>query len=109
VVVSRDVEFDEEVMCNWEAQEKKTCDFLPYLEEEEEDQETTIQDVTLPHLPPSSNTSHVEEDGTSKRSRKTRDIRDIYERSDEVTCNLEELYCLQIDCEPLNFEEAVKD
>jgi len=131
VVVSRDVEFDEEVMWNWEAQEEKTYDFLPlkkrkkikklqfkmsllliyppYLEEEEENQETAIQDVIPPHLPPSSVTSHAEGESTSERPKKTGDIRDIYERSDEVTCNLEELYCLQIDCEPLNFEEIVND
>ena len=41
MVVSHDVEFDEKVVWNWEAQEDKTYDFLPYLEEEE-DQETAI-------------------------------------------------------------------
>ena len=51
VVVSHDVEFDEEAVWNWEAQEEKMYDFLPYLEEEEEDQETAIQDVTPPHSP----------------------------------------------------------
>ncbi|KAJ1390452.1 copia-type polyprotein [Sesbania bispinosa] len=36
-------------------------------------------------------------------------MRDIYERPDEFTLDLEELYCLLINCKPLNFEEAVKD
>jgi len=93
----------------WEAQEEKTYYFLAYLKEEEQDQETAIQDVTFPHSPPPSDTCHAEEESTSERLRKIRDICDIYETFDEVTCNLKELYCLQIDCEPLNFKEVVKD
>jgi len=60
-------------------------------------------------LPLLSTTSHAKEESTSERTRKKRDIREIYERSYEVTCNLKGLYCIQIDCEPLNFEEVVKD
>jgi len=45
----------------------------------------------------------------SKRLSKTRDICDIYERSNEANFNLEELYCLQMDYGPFNFEEVVKD
>jgi len=102
-VVSRNVEFDEEATWNWDAQEEKNYDFLPYLKEEEKDQETTNQDAITPYSPPPLAASHVEEESTSERPRKTRDKCDTYERSNEVPCNLEELYCLQIDCKPFEF------
>lgn len=37
-----------------------------------------------------------------------RDICDIYERSNVVTLDLEELLCFLVDSETLNYEEAMK-
>jgi len=47
VVVSCDLEFDEETTWNWDAQEEKPYNFLPYLGEEGKDQEISIQDALL--------------------------------------------------------------
>lgn len=46
VVVSRDVEFNEAATWNWEAQEERTYDFLPFGYEEEQEIMTPTQDAT---------------------------------------------------------------
>nr|XP_009762152.1 PREDICTED: uncharacterized protein LOC104214207 [Nicotiana sylvestris] len=52
VVVSRDVEFDEELAWEWEAQEETSYDFLPYFGDEEEPETVEpVQGTTPPHSP----------------------------------------------------------
>lgn len=99
----------EEATWSWDAQEQNIYDFLSTLEEEGADQEIAIQSVTPPHSPPPLATSHAKKESTSERPRKTRDICDIYERSDEIAHNLKELQCLQINYEQLHFKEVVKN
>ncbi|XP_070039297.1 uncharacterized mitochondrial protein AtMg00810-like [Nicotiana tomentosiformis] len=51
VVVSRDVEFDEELAWNWEAREEISYDFLTYFGNEEEPETVEhVQDTTAPPL-----------------------------------------------------------
>ncbi|XP_070039175.1 uncharacterized protein [Nicotiana tomentosiformis] len=52
MVVSRDVEFDEELAWNWEAQDETLYDFLPYFGDEEEPETVElVQDTTPPPSP----------------------------------------------------------
>ena len=58
LVVSRDVEFDENVSWDWSTNDEGSYDFFPYFE----DEETTIlkvqEEATLPALPISSSQGH---------------------------------------------------
>ena len=105
-MVSRDVEFDEEAIWDWETNEESTYDFLPYFEE---DITTPIQDTTppppttLPHSPSFSSQDEV----SSEKSQKMRSLSDIYDKTEEISAN--DLFCLFIDSEPLNYDDAVKD
>ncbi|XP_070035165.1 uncharacterized protein [Nicotiana tomentosiformis] len=52
MVVSCDVEFDEELAWNWEAQEETLYDFLPYFGDKEElETVEPVQDTTIPPSP----------------------------------------------------------
>ena len=65
-MVSRDVEFDEEAIWDWETNEESTYDFLPYFEE---DITTPIQDTTPPPptTPPHSPSSSSQDGGSSEK------------------------------------------
>ena len=106
IMVSQDVEFDEEAIWDWETNEESTYDFLPYFEE---DITTPIQDTTPPPpiTPPHSPSSSSQDEDSSEKSQKMRSLSDIYDKTEEITAN--ELFCLFVDSEPLNFDDAVKD
>ena len=104
-MVSRDVEFDEEAIWDWETNEESTYDFLPYFEE---DITTPIQDITSPPptTPSHSPSSSSQNGGSSKKSQKMRSLPNIYYKTEEIIVN--DLFCLFVDSEPLNFDDAVK-
>ena len=104
MVLSPDVEFDEEVAWNWETQEENVYDFLPYFEEEEQESMVPTNDTT----PFSSPTSQIHEESSSDRPRKMRSLRDIYKETDGVMLDSYDLYCLFMDDEPLTFVESMK-
>lgn len=60
VVVSRDVEFEEEASWDWSIQEESSYDFLPYIEEEENEEQETEGESSTPSTPSSSSTSSSE-------------------------------------------------
>ncbi|RDX71967.1 hypothetical protein CR513_48614, partial [Mucuna pruriens] len=105
MIVSRDVEFDEEEAWNWE-KEEDTYDFLPYFEEGD-------QEVVVPNefsTPPLSPTPSIHEASSSKgssseRTHKMRSIQEIYDE----TKILNDLFCPFVDNEPLTFDEAIED
>ena len=72
VVVSLDVDFDEEASWNGEAMEEKTYDFLPYIGDEEE-QETMEQDESPPPSPTNVATPSSQ-DSSSERPHRMRSI-----------------------------------
>uniref|UniRef100_A0A2N9F020 Integrase catalytic domain-containing protein n=1 Tax=Fagus sylvatica TaxID=28930 RepID=A0A2N9F020_FAGSY len=64
VIVSRDVEFDEEGIWNWNTQEEEKYDFFPFPEEEEQVNEVP----EVPTTPPPSPVSPVHESSSSSSS-----------------------------------------
>ncbi|KAH0636480.1 hypothetical protein KY289_036395 [Solanum tuberosum] len=108
VVVSRDVEFDEEASWNWEALEERTYGFLPYFGDEEE-QETIApaQDATSPLSPANVGSPSIQE-SSSERPHRMRSIQELFDDTYEIT-NFDFLCCLFADSEPMNFDEAVTD
>lgn len=102
IVISRDVEFDEENTWEWDTQEGENYDFFPYFEEEqlvsEEPQEPTTPPVS-PHVEPSSS-----EESSTERMPRMRSLTELYEVTEQL-----DLFCLLAESEPLNFEKAMQD
>ncbi|GMJ16253.1 hypothetical protein HRI_005294500 [Hibiscus trionum] len=119
IIISRDVEFDEQASWNWEAQEEQSYDFFPYFVEEQDVTPTQVmnhlpdmtpqQEMTPPPSPAPVHESFEESssfgESSSETSHKFRSVENLY-RSTEAINNL---FCLFIDSEPLNFGDAVKD
>lgn len=98
VVVSRDVEFDEEETWDWSIKENERYDFLPMTDEEETGESS--EEVQQPQSPTPTQESPS---SSSEGEPKTRSLQELYEVTDEIP-----LTCLYADCEPLVFEEAMK-
>ena len=100
-------------MWDQEIKEESTYDFFPYFEDEKEYIIAPIQDTTPPHsptTPPHSPASSIHEEGSSGGAQKMRSLYDIYDETEEITNNdVNNLFCLFVDSEPLNFEEAMRD
>ncbi|KAL4339806.1 hypothetical protein GQ457_08G010530 [Hibiscus cannabinus] len=54
IVISRDVEFDEQASWNWEAQEEQSYDFFPYFVEEQDVTPSQVVDLPQNMTPPPS-------------------------------------------------------
>lgn len=48
VVISQDIEFDEEDAWNWEEQQENTCSFIPYFDEEGKEKDVPMQESEPP-------------------------------------------------------------
>ena len=77
VIVSRDVEFDEEGTCDRSTQEEEKYDFFPLFEEEDQGNEVHEEPTTPPPSPAASSSIHESpslssllEGSSSERSRK---------------------------------------
>ncbi|XP_012853620.1 PREDICTED: uncharacterized protein LOC105973146 [Erythranthe guttata] len=108
IVVSRDVEFDEEASWDWKAQEAETYDFFPYFGEE--DEELPLQNTSPPsplqqQSPLTHSHSSSEESSSERPIRKFKNLTDLYNETEVVN----DLLCFFVDHEPLTFHEAVKD
>ncbi|KAJ7978961.1 Retrovirus-related Pol polyprotein from transposon TNT 1-94 [Quillaja saponaria] len=101
IIVSRDVEFNEDETWDWDVQEEENYNFFPYFEEEQ-DIEAPLEAITLPSSPTPSS-----EKSSSEGSLKTKSLLDLYENT-EVIEDVN-LFCLVADSEPLFFEEAEND
>ncbi|KAH1095869.1 hypothetical protein GYH30_057311 [Glycine max] len=104
-IVSRDVEFYEEGTWNWEEKED-TYDFSPYFEEI--DEEAMTPNDSTPALSPTPSTNEASsssEGSSSERPRRMRNIQELYDETEVIN----DLFCLFVDSEPLNFDEAMKD
>ena len=104
-IVSRDVEFYEEGTWNWEEKED-TYDFFPYFEEI--DEEALTPNDSTPALSPTPSTNEASsssEGSSSERPRRMRNIQELYDETEVIN----DLFCLFVDSEPLNFDEAMKD
>ena len=110
-IISRDVVFDEESTWNWKTHDEDYS-FLPYFEEEKEEQPRMEQAEQEPTTPPASPAST--DNGNSPPSflnerdvERTRSLQDFYEVTEQPD-NLT-LFCLFADSEPVSFEEAVQN
>ncbi|GJY66091.1 retrovirus-related pol polyprotein from transposon TNT 1-94 [Tanacetum coccineum] len=100
VVVSRDVEFEEEGSWDWSIEENERYDFVPMIDEEETGE--SGDEVQKPESPTPTPTQDLPL-SSSEREPKTRSLQELYEVTDEIP-----LLCLYADCEPLVFEEVMK-
>ena len=98
VVVSRNVEFDEEEAWDWSIKENERYDFLPMTDEEETSESS--EEVQQPQSPTPTQDSPS---SSSEGEPKTRSLQELYEVTEEIP-----LLCLYADCEPLVFEEAMR-
>ncbi|GJV20713.1 retrovirus-related pol polyprotein from transposon TNT 1-94 [Tanacetum coccineum] len=99
VVVSRDVEFEEEGSWDWSIEEKKVLTIFLYRRNKTGESGDEVQQ-------PKSQTPTPTQDSplsSSEGEPKTRSLQELYEVTDEIP-----LLCLYVDCEPLVFEEAMK-
>ncbi|KAJ7962054.1 Retrovirus-related Pol polyprotein from transposon TNT 1-94 [Quillaja saponaria] len=101
IIVSRDVEFNEDETWDWDVQEEENYNFFPYFEEEQYI-EAPLEAITLPPSPTPSS-----EKSSSEGLPKTKSLLDLYENT-EVIEDVN-LFCLVADSEPLFFEEAEND
>ncbi|RDX70427.1 hypothetical protein CR513_50318, partial [Mucuna pruriens] len=105
MIVSRDIEFDEEEAWNWE-KEEVTYDFLPYYEEGDQEVVVPNEFTTPPPSPtPSIHEASSSEGSSSERTQKMRSIQEIYDETEIIN----DLFCLFVDSEPLTFDEAMED
>nr|GEV81771.1 retrovirus-related Pol polyprotein from transposon TNT 1-94 [Tanacetum cinerariifolium] len=98
VVVSRDVEFDEEGSWDWSIQVSKRYNFLPMTDEEKTDE--SGDEVQQPESPTSTQDSPS---SSSEGEPKTRSLQELYEVTEEIP-----ILCLYADYAPLAFENAMK-
>nr|GFB49048.1 copia-type polyprotein [Tanacetum cinerariifolium] len=98
VVMSRDVEFDEEGSWDWSIQESERYDFLPMTDEEETDESS--EEARQSQSPTPTQDSPL---SSSNGEPKTRSLQELYEVTDEIP-----LLCLYADYAPLVFENAMK-
>jgi len=105
IVVSKDVEFDEEETWNWE-KEECTYDLFPYFEENDEEVVVANEFFTPPPSPTQSiHEASSSERSSSERARKMRSLQDIYDETEIIN----DSFCLFGYSEPLTFEEAMEN
>jgi hypothetical protein len=108
IVISRDVEFDEEDFWDWSTQEEEKYDFFHFLEEEEESRNEEVT-TTSPSPTNSSTPSSSSSRGSSREMPpQMRSLQELYEITENLNDDLT-FYCHFVNCEPIGFEEAVKD
>ncbi|XP_070053662.1 ABC transporter B family member 27-like isoform X2 [Nicotiana tomentosiformis] len=81
MVVSRDVEFDEELAWNWEAREETSYDFLPYFGDEEEPKTVEPVQDTTPPPSPTNVASPSSQESSNEQSQRTMSIQELYEHT----------------------------
>ncbi|GKD19054.1 retrovirus-related pol polyprotein from transposon TNT 1-94, partial [Tanacetum coccineum] len=100
VVVSRDMEFEEEGSWDWSIEENERHDFLLVIDEEKTGESgDEVQQPKSPTPTPTQDSPLSSSEGEPK----IRSLQELYEVTDEIP-----LLCLHVDCEPLVFEEAMK-
>jgi hypothetical protein len=114
MVLSIDVEFNEKGACDFKVNDGEKYDFLPILDEEEEkykDHQEPI--VTPPQTSMSSTFSSSSSESSSNGTppslpKKMRSLNDLYEVTNPIDNDVT-LYCHLATCDPIMFEEVIKD
>jgi len=113
MVISGEVEFNEEGAWDWKVNNGEKYDFLSIIDEEEERYEDHQKPIVTPPQTPMSSTSssssnEISSNGTPPSSpRKIKSLDDLY----EVTNHIDDitLYFHLATCDTIVFEEAIKD
>ncbi|CAJ2639360.1 unnamed protein product [Trifolium pratense] len=100
-IISRNVIFDEEGEWDWK-KSNRDYNFFPQFEEDDVEPEESREDLAT--QPASPTPSSEEGESSSEKTPHFRSLQEIY----EVTENQDNLtlFCLFVDCEPMNFQEA---
>jgi hypothetical protein len=112
MVISRDVEFNEERAWDWKVNDGEKYDFISILDEEEEIYEDHQEPIVKPPQTPMSSTSSSSNENSSSGtlrslSRKMRSFDDLYEVTNPINDVI--LYCHLTKYDTIVFEEAIKD
>jgi hypothetical protein len=102
------VEFDEEDFWDWSTQEEEKYDFFPFHEEKEEPRN---KEFTTPSPSPTNSSTPLSSSSRGSSSElppHMRSLQELYEVTENLNDDLT-LYFHFADCEPIGFEEAVKD
>ncbi|KAL0451614.1 UNVERIFIED_CONTAM: Retrovirus-related Pol polyprotein from transposon TNT 1-94 [Sesamum latifolium] len=104
IEISRDVEFDEEGVWEWNDQ-KKNDHYSPFFDDEKK----TWYNPLHRHQPPPQNIQ-ADEASSSEGPRGFRRLRELYDVTEEVT-NLSGFtqFCLFAETEPVDFNDAARD
>jgi hypothetical protein len=108
IVIGRNVEFDEEDFWDWSTQEEEKYDLFPFHEEEEESRN---KEFTTPSPSPTNSStpsSSSLKGSSSEMPPHMLSLQELYKVIENLNDDLT-LYCHFADCEPIGFEEAVKD
>ncbi|CAH9069840.1 unnamed protein product [Cuscuta europaea] len=107
LIISRDVEFDEEGSWDWSIGDKEDYSLLPPMEYEEEVEENH-ENTTPPPSPTQAQASSPSSD--EREIPRMRSIEELYGVTQNLNSNDElTLFCLFGDCEPLSFQEATRN
>lgn len=109
VVISRDAEFEEEGIWNWEVSQDENYDFLPLFDDDLVEGQTEDEVVMPPNSPSTSQTNGADlsPGSSSERQPRMRSLNEIYGETEEVENTT--LFCLMADSTPMHFEDAVQD
>ncbi|KAL2251279.1 UNVERIFIED_CONTAM: Retrovirus-related Pol polyprotein from transposon TNT 1-94 [Sesamum indicum] len=106
IVISRDVEFDEEGVWEWSTSKRET-EYSTFFDDDEEEEDST--ETNTPPPTPLTQNAQVDEAISSERPRKFRSLRDIYDAPEEVNFSNFTQNCLIVETEPLSYEDATHE
>lgn len=112
VIISRDVEFDEEDYWCWTKEEKHVRGMF-FDNEDDELREVEKANNQNPSPSPSPSTpaaSSNEASSSGGAPRKSRSLREVYEVTDPIEMTDDyTLFCLLAECDPVTYEEVVQE
>jgi len=116
MVISRDVEFNEEGAWDWKVDDGKKYDFLPILDEKEERYEDHQEPIVTPPPTPMSSTSSSSSSSNESTCSgtppsppiKMRCLDDLYEVTNPIDDDVI-LYYHLVTCDYIVFEKEIKD
>jgi len=108
IVISRDVEFNEEGAWDWKVNDCEKYDFLPTPDEKEERYENHQKPIVIPPQTPISSISSTSSESSSSVTlpKKIRSLDDLYKVTNHIDNDVT-LYCYLTTCDIIVFEEAI--
>jgi len=108
IVISRDVEFNEEGAWDWKVNDYEKYDFLPTPDEEEERYEDHQKPIVIPPQTQISSISSTSSESSSSGTlpKKIRSLDELYKVTNHIDNDVI-LYCYLTTCDTIVFEEAI--